>query len=1030
MMVFTAYDEREALGDLDYNLLFFFFSRNSFQFVPSDAKTKTIMRNFLLLGVFCGLSSLLFAQSTPDFSFDDKEIRFKESQVQVNQQALRALPNWQNFVANHPRWQVQFDEHHRLPHRAFGPGIVISGASVLDQADAFIQNELNIFGIRSEQLSSPRVVEGKKHTRVFYSQEFDGMEVLRSQIQLKFIDQKLVMIQMDYYTDAAVPTGALLSEDALMASAMANLNLNNLQVTVGDRALLPQSNGVENEFLQVKIIEVFGYQNTIPKRYRCLVDELTGELITRENQVYHISPKEEKTILKMGMPVTISGEVIGSVIPDNPYNPAVIEPMSYIDLSINGVPVDLDVDADFVSNIDGPSEYSMSLQGNWSRIVNNGVVPSTTGTLADGYNSIDIDSWTNLKERSAYRGVNLIHDHMKTHLPNFTGLDFSLTTNIDVEGECNAFYDGNSVNFYDAGGGCNSTALIADVIFHEYGHGINDFFYQSLGTFFQNGAMNEGYADFWAMSLSQNNGLLAVGFYDDNQDPLRRYDIDPKVYPDNLIGQVHNDGEIICGAWYDTHLLLGGDWDVSMDLFIDAYSGAQAATFNGNEGVAYSDVLLDALQADDDDGDLTNGTPNDAAIVEGFEIHGITLLSYVDMDHADLQEAPAETVIEIVAEADIVFPATLYFDSITAHYRMLPSNEWLEETMVDNGDGTFSANIDGQPEGTIIAYYLSISDIYGGVSGVLPIGADVEVYPNLPYYVLVNYTPYQVHDADENEDFGDWQEGLPGDLATTGEWDNALPVGSFSEPGDLSTVVAPFEDHTPGNDDEGFCFVTGNSFTPDGGMGENDVDAGHTTLVSPTIDLSDYTDPVFSYWRWYANAPAGGANPSSDWFQVDVSDDGGNSWVSLENTLTQDISWRRNVFRVADYVDLTENFQMRFIASDSLRPGTNLEGGSLVEAALDDIVLYDLLSTNVNEQDKELKASIYPNPGNESLNIRLRTGLHSIVVLDLQGRVVVEKNGAGSKTVKLDTSELPSGTYIIREVGEWVTPWQETWVKR
>ena len=51
------------------------------------------------------------------------------------------------------------------------------------------------------------------------------------------------------------------------------------------------------------------------------------------------------------------------------------------------------------------------------------------------------------------------------------------------------------------GGGCNATSLIADVVWHEYGHGINGYFYNSLNAGFNNGAMNEGYADLWAMSL-------------------------------------------------------------------------------------------------------------------------------------------------------------------------------------------------------------------------------------------------------------------------------------------------------------------------------------------------------------------------------------------------------------------------------------------------------------------------------------------------------------------------------------------------
>mgnify|MGYP006232648575 CR=1 FL=1 len=119
------------------------------------------------------------------------------------------------------------------------------------------------------------------------------------------------------------------------------------------------------------------------------------------------------------------------------------------------------------------------------------------------------------------------------------------------------------------------------------------------------------------------------------------------------------------------------------------------------------------------------------------------------------------------------------------------------------------------------------------------------------------------------------------------------------------------------------------------GIGANDVDGGHTTLVSPVIDLTPYENPVMTYWRWYANAPATGANPASDWWQVEITNDGGNTWQYLENTLQQDIAWRRKAFRVADVIEPTDAFQMRFIASDSTTLGEYLDGGSLVEAALD-----------------------------------------------------------------------------------------------
>ena len=196
--------------------------------------------------------------------------------------------------------------------------------------------------------------------------------------------------------------------------------------------------------------------------------------------------------------------------------------MPALALPISGGAVYTDDEGGFISDAAGPQLVSVELEGRWSTVLTNGSTPSLDVQFEDGYNNLDLSDLGNIKERSAYRSVSLIHDHMKGFMPDFTDLDWSIPTNIDVAGECNAFYDGQSVNFYDAGGGCNATSLIADVVWHEYGHGINDYFYGSLGYNFSNGAMNEGYADLWAMSLG-NIAEIGKGFYTDNEDGIRAY---------------------------------------------------------------------------------------------------------------------------------------------------------------------------------------------------------------------------------------------------------------------------------------------------------------------------------------------------------------------------------------------------------------------------------------------------------------------------------------------------------------------------
>src|SRR5690606_27725247 len=80
-----------------------------------------------------------------------------------------------------------------------------------------------------------------------------------------------------------------------------------------------------------------------------------------------------------------------------------------------------------------------------------------------------------------------------------TTADFSMTSNTAVSGTCNAFYNGGSINFYNAGGGCSNTAY-STVIAHEEGHWLNDLYSTGNGG----DGMGEGNADVWAMYVFDN----------------------------------------------------------------------------------------------------------------------------------------------------------------------------------------------------------------------------------------------------------------------------------------------------------------------------------------------------------------------------------------------------------------------------------------------------------------------------------------------------------------------------------------------
>src|SRR5690606_30525460 len=71
---------------------------------------------------------------------------------------------------------------------------------------------------------------------------------------------------------------------------------------------------------------------------------------------------------------------------------------------------------------------------------------------------------------NAYVAANEARDWALSIQPDFPGLEhLEMPIRVGLAGTCNAFYDGTSLNFFRAGGGCANTAFCS-VVHHEYGH--------------------------------------------------------------------------------------------------------------------------------------------------------------------------------------------------------------------------------------------------------------------------------------------------------------------------------------------------------------------------------------------------------------------------------------------------------------------------------------------------------------------------------------------------------------------------------
>ena len=143
---------------------------------------------------------------------------------------------------------------------------------------------------------------------------------------------------------------------------------------------------------------------------------------------------------------------------------------------------------------------------------------------------------------------------------------------VDVNGTSsdNSWFDtGNRRITYGYGG--VDDAEDADIIVHEYGHALHYDVQGSIGGS-ENGAMSEGYGDYFAASF-YDDALVgewdAVSYTGGPYHYLRRVD-ENLYYPNNLNNQVHHDGQIWSAGLWDFRSAVGRE--VADNIIVEGMS--------------------------------------------------------------------------------------------------------------------------------------------------------------------------------------------------------------------------------------------------------------------------------------------------------------------------------------------------------------------------------------------------------------------------------------------------------------------------
>ena len=243
------------------------------------------------------------------------------------------------------------------------------------------------------------------------------------------------------------------------------------------------------------------------------------------------------------------------------------------------------------------------------------------------------DTFTNV-----YYHINLIHNYVKGTL-GFNGMDFKMNVYLnyaDPDGigpYYQALWDDIHFPAWDT-----RYAKESDVIYHEYAHGIQDKAYGGLDAGPDESGMGEGISDYFAATLNNDPLIDMVGRQLDQGGNPRRYDNQQVLSTsDYRAGLGRADAYWVLPWWeppsndndggYDHHnaaVSSGALWDMRQNLGNGTLANqlVMEALLIGPEN--HNDLYNDLLVADDNDGNLGNGTPHFTQITTAFSRHGIT----------------------------------------------------------------------------------------------------------------------------------------------------------------------------------------------------------------------------------------------------------------------------------------------------------------------------------------------------------------------------------------------------------------------
>jgi uncharacterized protein (TIGR03382 family) len=617
---------------------------------------------------------------------------------------------WSRFEAETGIAWASWDRDTEVPSRILlsgvpAPGSMSDAAVALAFAEAFLARHLELlapgaspsdFVVVANDLSAGMRSIG-------FAQQHNGLPVIGGQLSFRFKNDRLILVGSEAFPDVAIASRHASVDPSDAADRARDFVLADVAGThratgpASSVAILPViDRGGTLSYHEVVEVEV---ELDAPRsRFSVFVDAATGAPIARRSTLFHGSSQVRFNVPQQG-----------------PLGPRFDAPAPLLDMFAGGP---TQTDAGGFVTFPGTSSTVLTdgVAGPFV-FVNNATGPNAaTDFVASDGNPVvwnQSDDETIDSQLTSFIHASFVKDYVRGIATDLEWLDSQLQVTVNIDDSCNAFSDGDTINFYLSGGGCENTGRLADVVYHEFGHSVhNQSVIPGVGQF--SVSLSEGTSDYLAATITEDTGIGRGFTFDES--PIRDFNPPGIEYrwPEDR-GEVHMEGRIIGGALWDLRALM-------------------IAKLGTEAGIAYTDRLWyettrravdipsmypEALAFDDDDGNLANGTPNGCEINAAYGPHGLFSAGEGNERVTFSQQADG-SLVQLSLQVPN-FPGCPVSASPTLEWQVRddPAGGSGGSEMTLGGDGLYSALIPPQTPGTVLQYRVHLN-YSNGAEGPLP----------------------------------------------------------------------------------------------------------------------------------------------------------------------------------------------------------------------------------------------------------------------------------------------------------------------